>query len=52
MESCSWLLCTQELPLELPMALGELHDAEHWQGSDPETLVPVAVAAILGVARI
>lgn len=30
-ESCSWLLCTQKLPLELPTALGGLHDAERWE---------------------
>lgn len=41
MESCSWLLCTQKLPLDLPAALRGLHAGEHWriwEGSDLETL--------------
>lgn len=44
MENYSCLLCTQKLPLDLPAALGELHDAEHWgtwQASDSEALRPV-----------
>lgn len=49
MESYSWLLCTQKLPLDLPAALGDLHDAEHrgtWQAGDPEALRPVAAAEL------
>lgn len=37
MESCSWLLCFEELSLELPATVGDQHDAEHAEHGRPVT---------------